>query len=404
MNHATAYEILLKNGATIEKSIIRLRRKLHQYPEVGNQEFQTTALLKKELKKSGLRITDGPTGTGLWADLETGRRGPTIAVRTDIDALEVSEQTGLAFASKTKGKMHACGHDVHMAVLVGAARLLKSNLKNLNGRIRFICQPAEEIPPGGARPMIKAGILKNPKVDAIIALHVDPEVPVGSIGLRDGVAMASVFDFDLKITGRSGHAALPHKTIDAITVAAEIISGLQQIVSRMVNPIAPAVITFGTIRGGQVRNIIAGEVILEGTARSLDRALSRKLPRLIKKTAVDIGRAFGAKVELIPIADYPGLSSNSAVNKSISTAYKNVYPKGKVCLIPPVMGAEDFACYLEKTPGVMFRLGVGNKKIGADKSWHHPAFMIDENAIRVGYTTMAAAVMTLLHQRSGPVK
>jgi len=391
----------LSDGLSQADTIIALRRCFHQNPEIANQEFKTTALLKKELSRLGLKIHDKGMPTGLWADLETGRDGPTVAVRTDIDALPVTEKTGLPFASKINGKMHACGHDVHMAVLIGTARLLAHHKKDLIGHVRFICQPAEERPPGGAQPLIAAGVLKNPKVDAILALHVDPSIPTGHIGVRDGVGMASAYDFDLIVNGRSSHAAFPHKSVDAITVAAEVISGLQQVVSRMINPVQPAVVTLGIIKGGTARNVIAETVEVEGTARSLDPQLSKKLPRLIEKTAVGIGKAFGAKVTVLPIADYPALVSDAKVNAFIADAYTSLYPKGKIHLFPVVMGGEDFAYYVQKVPGAMFRLGVANKKIGADKPWHHPAFKIDEAAIATGYTTMAAAVTRILFSAKG---
>jgi amidohydrolase len=385
----------------VAKAAIKLRRRLHQYPEIGHQEFQTTALLKKELQKLGLKINDRHAATGLWAELDTGRKGPVVAVRTDIDALPVTEQTGLPFASKKNGFMHACGHDVHMSVLIGAARLLCRHKDKLVGKVKFICQPAEEVPPGGARPMIKAGVLMRPKVDAILALHVDPGLPTGSIGLRDGVTMAFTYDFDIKVIGKIGHAALPHKTVDAIAVGAEIVTGLQQVVSRMVDPIKPAVISFGIIRGGTVRNAIAGEMSLKGTARSLDPALTKKLPRLIEKTSVNIGRGLGARVEVKSVASYPPLKSNARVNRFIAESFKALGHRGKVHEIPLVMGGEDFACYLEKVPGAMFRLGIRNKKIGADKSWHHPAFIVDEDAIPIGIGTMAASVANILHNWRG---
>jgi len=390
------YSSLLTDGASIQDSIIKLRQKLHQYPEVGHKEFKTTELLKKELSRLGLTIFDKGLPTGLWAELDTGRKGPTIAIRTDIDALPVLEQTGLKFASRNRGKMHACGHDVHMAVLVGTARLLAKHQDSLNGRIKFLCQPAEEVPPGGARQLIKAGVLRKPDVEAIIALHVDPHLPTGAIGLRDGAGMASVYDFDIVITGKSGHAALPHQTVDAIAVASEVISGLQQLVSRKIDPVLPAVLTFGTIKGGGVRNVIAGEVTIEGTARCLDTELAKNLPRMIRKTAGDIGKAFEAGVEVKSVADYPVLKSDASVNRFIADSYLSLFPKGKAYHIPEVMGGEDFACYLEKVPGAMFRLGVGNKRIGADKPWHHPAFIIDEKAIPVGYITMAGIAANLI--------
>jgi amidohydrolase len=385
----------------MEEAIIRLRRSLHQHPEVGHEEFRTTAHLKKELQKLPLKIIDGHLSTGFWAELDTGHRGPVVAVRTDIDALPVKEQTGLPFASRREGYMHACGHDVHMAIQVGVARILCRYKDRLKGKVKFIFQPAEEVPPGGARPMIKAGVLRRPKVDAILALHVDPSIPTGSIGIRDGVTMASTYDFNIRVIGKGGHAALPHETVDAITVAAEIVTGMQQIISRMVDPIKPAVISFGIIRGGTVRNAIAGEAFLKGTARSLDPALTKKIPRLIKRTAVDIGRGLGARVEVIPVADYPPLKSDARVNRFISDSYRALGHAGKVRKIPLVMGGEDFACYLEKVPGAMFRLGVRNRKIGADKPWHHPAFTVDEGAISVGISTMAATVANILNNWSG---
>ncbi len=391
-----------EDGAKIYESIVRLRRKFHQNPETGNEEFETTKVLKEELSSLGLKIYDKQLPTGLWAELDTGKRGPTIALRTDIDALPITEQSGLPFASKNPGKMHACGHDVHMAILVGAARLLASQKDQLRGRVRFICQPAEEIPPGGARPLIKAGVLRKPPVDAILALHVDSGLPTGTIGLRDGPSMASVYDFDIAVVGKSGHAALPHHTVDAIAVAAEIITGLQQVVSRMVDPVQPVVLTFGTIRGGEVRNVVAGEVTIQGTARCLDAKLTERLPRQIKKTATEIGRAFGAVVKVQSVSDYPVLASDPVVNKHIYNSYQAVFPNGKAVRVPEVMGGEDFAVYLEKVPGAMFRLGVGNKDIGADKPWHHQAFIVDEAAIPIGYTVFASAVAHLLYNWESP--
>jgi amidohydrolase len=400
-NSKALYAKFLYDGVNIANSIVKLRRAFHKYPEIGHQEYRTTILLKKEFAKLGLKIVDGYASTGLWAELNTGRPGPVVAVRTDIDALPVAEKTNLPFASKMPGKMHACGHDVHMAILIGTARLLSRHKKDLVGRVKFICQPAEEIPPGGARPLIKAGVLNNPKVDAILALHVDPMLPTGSIGIRDGETMASTYDFDIKILGKPGHAALPHNAVDAITITAEIITGMQQVVSRMVDPVKPVVITFGTIRGGRVRNAIADEVTIEGTARSLDKSVSKRFPQLIKRTAGEIAKAFGARVEINSIANYPVLRSDARVNRFISDSFKVAYPKGKVHLIPQVLGGEDFACYLEKVPGAMFRLGVRNKKIGADKPWHHPVFIIDEKAIPIGYITMATTVANILNSGWG---
>lgn len=389
-------------GARSQKSsIIALRRRLHQYPEIGHEEYRTTAALKKELSRLKLTVIDGRTETGLWAQLDTGRKGPVIAVRTDIDALPVNELTGLPFTSKRPGFMHACGHDVHMAILVGTARLLARHKDQLCGSVKFICQPAEEIPPGGARLLIDAGVLKNPRVDAIVALHVDPEIRAGNIGLRDGPSMASVYDFDLRIIGKSGHAALPHTAVDALTAAAEVVSGLQQVVSRMTNPVEPVVITFGTIAGGVARNVVPGEILLRGTARSLNPAVSKKLPGMIARTARHIAQGFGARAEIKPIADYPVLKSDARVNRFIGRSFRALHPTGKIHQLPAILGGEDFAYYLLDVPGAMLRLGVGNKKIGADKPWHHPAFMVDEDAIPVGVATMTATIIDMLFNWNG---
>ncbi|MEZ5357827.1 MAG: M20 family metallopeptidase [Candidatus Zixiibacteriota bacterium] len=388
-------------GQSIEKSIIELRRQLHQYPEIGHQEIKTTARLKKELAGLKLKIHDGHAPTGLWAELETGKKGPVIAVRTDIDALPITEMSGLPFASKYPGFCHACGHDVHMSVLIGTARILTKFKDELCGTVKFLCQPAEEVPPGGAKELIAAGVLKNPAVDAILALHVDPDIPVGHIGMRDGVTMAATFDFDIIIKGRTGHAALPHRAIDAITIAAHVVSGMQHIVSRRIDPIDAVAISFGKISGGTVRNGIAESVHIEGTARSLSPTMTKKLPGLIKKAAVNIASGLGGKCEFKPMGMYPLFVSDARVNAHIAETYRELYPKGRVHIVEKVLGGEDFACYLEKVPGAMFRLGVRNSKIGADKPWHNTAFKVDESAIRVGYTTMASTVARMLAKWKG---
>ncbi|MCK5124727.1 MAG: amidohydrolase [candidate division Zixibacteria bacterium] len=400
-NHELLIEKYQAYGKTLAPSIIKLRRHFHRNPEVGHKEFQTTSKLKNELSKLGLQIFDGHAPTGLWAQLDTGKPGPVVAVRSDIDALPIEETSGLPYASKIKGFSHACGHDVHMAVLVGTAKILSKFCDDLRGKVKFLCQPAEEVPPGGANELIAAGVLKNPKVDAIVALHDDPTLPVGHIGIRDGVTMAAVFDFDIVVIGCTGHAALPHKAIDAIAIASHIITGLQQVVSRMVDPIDSVAISFGTIKGGTIRNGVAGEVYIEGTARSLSPSMTKKLPMIIKKAAVNIGRGLGAKVKFIPIAGYPLFESDARVNRFITDSYHRAYPKGKVHIVEKVLGAEDFASYLEIVPGAMFRLGVKNSAIGADKPWHHSSFTVDENAIEVGFVTMAATVTNLLYGWKG---
>lgn len=374
---------------------INIRRHLHQYPEISYNEFNTTSFLKKEIEKLGLKISPLKMETGILAELKGKAAAPIVAIRTDIDALPITEKTTLEFKSKNIGCMHACGHDIHMATVLGATMVLKKLQSQINGTVRFIFQPAEEMPPGGARPMIAGGALKN--VSAIFGLHVDPNLTTGKISLRDGTTMASVNDFDLIIHGKGGHAAHPETAIDALVTACEVVESIQKVVSREIDPITPVAVTFGTINGGVARNVIADRVILNGTARALSKKATRDLPRLIKRTASAVCKGRGAKLELNIVADYPVLYNNAMVNNLLSKNYQALFGKGKIEETPQTLGGEDFACYLEKVPGAMFRLGVMNKKIKADKPWHSSEFIADENALIYGTALLTAAVLDFLN-------
>ncbi len=290
--------------------------------------------------------------------------------------------------------MHACGHDMHMASIIGTAKVLSEMKEHLDGTVRFIFQPAEESPPGGATPMIENGALKN--VSMIFGLHVDPQLPLGKVSVRDGVTMASVRDFDIIIKGTGGHAARPHFAVDAIVTAAEVIDSIQKIISRETDPISPTVITFGKISGGTARNVIADEVILTGTARTLSEKAHKEVPKLIKRTVDSICRARGAKAEIKMISNYPLLTNHPTTNRIFKKNYETLFGKGKVLKTPQTLGGEDFAQYLQKVPGAMFRLGVMNNKIGANKSWHSPKFKVDEESLIYGTSLLAASVIDYL--------
>lgn len=385
---------ILAAAASGYKHQVTWRRHLHQNPEIAFQEHDTTAFIKDACKELGLTERKLKMKTGALAELKGKAKSPIVAIRTDIDALPVTEQTDLSFASRRPGFMHACGHDIHMATVLGAARILTQFSDRLPGTVRFLFQPAEEHPPGGARPMIAEGALDN--VSAILGLHVDPHVPVGKIGLRDGVTMASVTDFDLIIQGRGGHAARPQDAVDAIVVASELIGALQTVVSRHSDPINSVAITFGRMEGGTARNVIADEVRLTGTARTLSAADSKRVPKLIKRVADNICRAHGAKAHMNLIASYPVLSNSAKVNTAFRRSFENLYGKGKIVLTDQVLGGEDFACYQEIVPGAMFRLGIRNSKIGADKPWHSPKFIADEDALQIGAALLAATAIDML--------
>lgn len=388
------YRDIIAQVNKIHKKQVAWRRHLHQFPELSNQEFETTAFLKKEINRIGFKLIPIKLKTGVLAELGGYGSGPTVALRTDIDALPITEKTGLRYRSKNIGRMHACGHDMHMAAILGAAVILAHMKDHFRGRVRLICQPAEEMPPGGAEPMINNGALEG--VDMILGLHVDPDIPTGKITLRDGIAMASVFDFDIIVTGPGGHAARPHLTVDAITTAAEIIEALQKIVSRETDPIDPVVITFGTIEGGVARNTIAERVKIAGTARTFSPKNFKKIPALIKRTVAGVSRARGARAEVIPLASFPPLKNHAGVNRLLADNFKALFGPGRVSLSELVMGGEDFAFYLQKVPGAMFRLGIRNENIKADQPWHSPEFMADENALVYGTSLLVAATLDYL--------
>jgi len=389
-------ERISREAERIHSGQIRWRRHLHAHPELSTREFATTRFLQLQLETLGAKILPLRMPTGLLAEVIGTGKGPTVAIRSDIDALPIFEKSGVPFASKNQGCMHACGHDMHMATVLGAAKILTGMRKQFRGTVRFIFQPAEEVPPGGARPMIANGALKNVKM--IFGLHVDPTLPVGKIGLRDGVTMASVFDFDLHILGQGGHAARPHTTTDAIVTAAEVIDSVQKVVSREIDPISPVVITFGKIEGGTARNVIADRVILTGTARTLSAGTAKQAPALIRRTVAGICKARGARFEMIEIARYPVLRNDARVNRIFARNFERLFGSHTVETTEVVLGGEDFACYLEKVPGAMFRLGIRNPKIGADKPWHSDKFIADEQSLRFGSALLAAVAIDALHQ------
>lgn len=392
---AIGREELLKLIRRRHRDQVSWRHHLHQFPELSTEERETSKYIAGHLREFGLKLLPIKMETGVLAELKGARPGRTVAIRSDIDALPIAEQTRVSYKSKHPGVMHACGHDMHMAVVLGAAAVLSELRDRLPGRVRFIFQPAEEQPPGGARPMIANGAMKG--VDIILGLHNEPNLPTGRISLRDGPVMASVYDFDLVIQGRSGHAARPHTAVDAIATAAEVVESLQKVVSREISPMASTVISFGSIQGGTARNVVADRVVLRGTSRALSPDVARQVPKLIKRTVAGICKARGARFEMIEVAGYPILRNDPAVNRLLKSSYDSLFGAGKVKETEMMLGGEDFACYLDEAPGAMFRLGIRNKKIKADRPWHSSDFMVDDDAIVYGTALMVAATMNYLH-------
>ncbi len=376
---------------------VNLRRSLHRIPETAWTEVKTSALLQRELKRLGIPFKV-IAKTGILAELRNGK-GKCVAFRTDIDALPITEQTGYSFRSLHPGKMHACGHDVHMATITSAAALLVGLRQKFRGTVKFIYQPAEESPPGGAEVLVKAGVLKNPVVDMIFALHVDPLRPVGRIGIREATMCAGTLDFDVVVRGKGGHGAYPHLAIDPIVCTAALISSLQTIVARDVSPFEPAVVTVGKIESGTARNVIPDSCRIEGTARSLTNEGLKRLAERIRKITNDIARAHKCQAEVAFTWGYPPLVNAAAANRRLRESAIKLLGRAQVDTVEtPSMGGEDFAHFVNAVPGAMFWLGVRNPKIGAIHSLHHQQFRADEGAITIGASLLAQAAIDFLNE------
>lgn len=376
----------------ISAEVLALRREIHQHPELGFQEVKTAKKVANYLEKLGLHVETEVAKTGVVGILEGAHPGPVLALRADMDALPITEKTGYEYASQLEGKMHACGHDSHTAMLLGAAHVLSLLKTELKGTVKFIFQPAEE-GPGGALPMIEAGVLKNPDVEAIFGLHVWPDFQLGQIGLGYGAVMAAPDQFELKIIGQGGHGSAPHETIDAITVAAQVVNGLQQIVSRQIIPIQPAVLTIGTINGGYRYNIIADEVTMTGTVRTLSAKVREEIPKRMEEIIRGITSAFGAKYEFAYKKLYPPLVNHEKMVEYVKQIGRQVLgSEGVQVTKDPVMGGEDFAYFLEKVPGAFFRLGSSNGTPETSYPLHHPQFNIDEKTLVYGVKMLSQLI------------
>ncbi len=385
---------VLREAQALLPALRRWRRRIHQQPELGWQERRTAALVARSLRAAGWRVTTGVAGTGVVGLLRGSKKGPTLAMRADMDALPVQEQSRASYASRVPGVMHACGHDGHIAMVLGAARMLARQQRRLAGNVKLIFQPCEEVPPGGAKAMIRAGVLQAPRVDAIIAGHVDTSLPVGTIGTRTGVTMAAADAFNLTVIGKGGHGALPHKSVDAIAVAGAVISGLQHVISRENDPLEPAVLTLGQVNGGQAYNIIAKEVKLRGTLRTLNARQRRDLPKRAKRLAEGICRAHRARCRFELEAGHPPLVNHHQMTGRVRRVAQSLLGSRQVRDLPrPVMSGEDFTYFADAIPACFFWVGAGTRQDRHRHPWHHPQFDFDERGLVAGTAVM---VMTAL--------
>lgn len=388
---------LLQQAGKLKEQIIAWRRDFHQHPELSFEETRTSQAVAEHLRKLGLEVQTGVGHTGVVAVLRGLEPGPTIALRADMDALPIQDQKQVGYASKVPGKMHACGHDAHTSILMGAAQFLTHLGRPERGNIKFIFQPAEE-GGGGAKVMIDDGVLKDPQVDAVAGLHVFPPVPTGQITAVKGVGCAAADFIKIKVIGRGGHAAHPHTAVDSITVAAEVISALQHIASRQVDPLDSVVITLGKIQGGSASNVIAPEVELQGTVRTLNPSLREQMPERIEKVIKGVTEALGATYEFVYDMGYPSIVNNDRMVDLVLETADQVLGEGRWQLVKPSMGGEDFSYYTHEVPGVFFRLGVGNEQKNAIYPLHHPLFDIDEDGLPIGVALLSAVALNYLKQ------
>ena len=410
-NCSTAQNSTLRNQVIlavekIDQKLIGWRRDFHENPELGNQEIRTAAIIAKHLRSLGIEVKTGVAHTGVVGILQGGKSGPVVALRADMDGLPVTERTPIPFASKVKvnyngketGVMHACGHDSHMAILMGVAEILAAMKKDLKGTVKFIFQPAEEgVPPGeegGAEMMVKEGVMEHPTVDVIFGLHINSQTEIGKIYYRPGGFYASINDMKIIVKGRSAHGAYPWSSIDPIVTSAQIINNLQSIISRNLNITENAgIVTIGAINGGNRSNIIPEQVEMLGTIRALNTADEKMLIERVIQVATKTAESAGATAEvLIPYSShYPITFNDPILTEKMLPSIQQTAGKENVMLRPCHTGAEDFSFYQQKAPGLFFDLG-GMPKGGNPKtapSHHTPDFYIDESSLPIGVKTLA---------------
>ena len=404
-----------QRAAQIEDKLIAWRRDIHEHPELGEQETRTAGLVADHLRKLGLEVKSGVARTGVIAVLRGGKPGPVVALRADMDALPVKEPEGLPFASKAKGKylgrevdvMHACGHDAHTAILMATAEVLTAMKDKLPGTVKFMFQPAEEGPSlyaaltgksWGAKQMIKEGAFADPRPDAVFALHVTSSMSAGRIGYRPGAAMASADELRIKVTGRQGHAGYPWRAIDPVTTSAQIVLGLQTIVSRRTDLMrSPTVVSISTINGGSRFNIVADFVEMTGTIRTYDAGVRKSVHADIRQIAENIAASANAKadVEIIDLAD--PLVNNDQMTARMAPVLARASDNNSQ-IVPQTGAAEDFSYFLSEVPGLFFYVGVVPR--GQDPATaapnHSPNFMIDESALVVGVRALSSVAVNFL--------
>ncbi|KMJ58343.1 carboxypeptidase [Bacillus sp. LL01] len=382
------------------EQLIDFRRDLHMYPEVSGEEYETSQKIQQQLASHGIPYRTGFAKTGVLGIIEGGKPGPTVALRADIDALPITEKTNLGFSSKKEGTMHACGHDAHTTMLLGAGILLNERKAELSGTVLLVFQPAEEASPnGGAQPMMDDGVFAEYEPDVIFGQHVWPDLPVGQIGIRDKEMMGATDRFKVVINGSGGHASMPHQTNDAIIAANHVVTMLQTIVSRNVNPVDAAVVTIGRIEGGYRYNVIADSVSLEGSIRTYKKQVKEVVKKRFHEVVENAAKAMGATAEIDYIDGYEATINTQEWAKVVrSCAQHTLNSEQATPEVDPSLGGEDFSRFLHKYPGAFFWLGSAIEGRDSQKPLHDPNFEFNEKALPIGVKMLVEVSMKALEK------
>lgn len=372
----------LSLASDLRELVVQWRRHLHQHPELSFHEEETARFVHETLDGfGGLEITR-PTATSVLARLVTGRPGPVLAMRADMDALPITEATGLPFASANRGVMHACGHDGHTATLLGAVKQLLAMRDTLRGELRFIFQHAEEVYPGGAEEMVHRGVMDG--VDRVIGAHLWASLELGKVGVIEGAAMAAPDTFWVTVRGKGGHGAIPQQTVDPIAVAVQVVTNLQHIVARGVDPLESAVVSVTQFHAGTAHNVIPDAAELNGTVRTFDAELRTRIPQMMERIIKGVTEAHGATYEFTYERGYRPVINDVTVTREMAEVVEAACGPGVLTSVRPTMGGEDFSAFLQKAPGSFFFIGAGNAERGIVHPHHHPRFDIDERALETG--------------------
>lgn len=396
MNDNNIQSFIINKSQLIFEKVKGYREFMHKYPELSYQEMNTMNFVSEKLTELGIPHQTQVGGTGVVGIIKGKHHSENqqcIGLRADLDALPIHEENEVAYRSTVDGVMHACGHDVHTSILLGVAEILNEIKDSLPNPIKLIFQPGEEQNPGGATLMIKDGVLENPTVKELYALHVFPEMEVGKVGFREGVYMASSDEIHVEIDGKGGHGATPHKTIDPILIGATIVTSIQQIVSRRCDPIIPSVLSFGHFEGLGATNVIPSKVILKGTFRTLNESWRAEALELIEQQIKMIAVSLGGKATVRISKGYPYLENNPEITKALKTKAIELLGKEQVEDLPIRMTSEDFAFYSQQKPVCFLRLGVRNEEKGIIYGVHHPKFDIDPTSLLVGMRVISMAVI-----------